>query len=103
GRLTNTRPADPGVRRLAGRPTLKASVALLSLYARASGRYREAAAAWDDAVERGFGAHGTGAPFSDALVPPPEAFPSAPDGRAPVRKRRRGGRRRKPQAPAAPA
>jgi poly(A) polymerase len=103
GRLTNTRPAGPGVRRLAGRPYLKASVALLSLYSRASGRYREAAAAWDEAVERGFGAHTAGAPFPDALVPPSERFPSAPDGRALVRKRRRGGRRRKPQAAAAPA
>ena len=98
GRLTNTRPSDPGMRRLAGRPYLKASVALLSLYARASGRYREAAAAWDEAVERGFGAHAAGAPAPDGFVPPPAPFPSAPDGRTPVRKRRRGGRRRKPQA-----
>ena len=103
GRLTSTRPADPGLRRLAGRPYLKASVALLSLYARASGRYREAAAAWDEAIECGFGAHAGAAPFPDALVPPPESFPPARDGRGPVHKRRRGGRRRRPQASAAPA
>jgi poly(A) polymerase len=103
GRLTSTRPSDPGIRRLAGRPYLKASAALLSLYARASGRYREAAAAWDEAVERGFVAHAGGTAISDAFVPPPEGIPSPPDGRTPVRKRRRGGRGRKPRPAAAPA
>lgn len=103
GRLTSTRPTDPGVRRLAGRPYLKAAVALLALYSRASGRYREAAAAWEEAVERGLGAHPAGAPLLDSHVPAPEPFPNPPEGRAPVRKRRRGGRRRKPSAAGAPA
>jgi poly(A) polymerase len=100
-RLTSTRPTDPGVRRLAARPYLKASVALLSLYARASGRYREAAAAWEEAVERGMGAHG--APFPDALVPAPEAAPVPGPLGGPARRRRRGGRHRRPMASAAPA
>jgi poly(A) polymerase len=104
GRLTGTRPTEPGVRRFAGKPYLKAAVALLSLYARASGRYREAAAAWDEAVERGFGSHAAAVPFSGSPVPPPETLSlPAPDGPAPARKRRRGGHRRRPQASAAPA
>jgi poly(A) polymerase len=104
GRLTSTRPTDPGVRRLAGRPYLRAAIALLSLYARASGRYREVAAAWDEAVERGFGLHAAAEPSPGALLPPPETIPlPAPDGRAPSRRRHRGGRRRRPQVSAAPA
>ena len=103
GRLTGTRPTEPGVRRFAGKPHLKAAVALLSLYARASGRYREAAAAWDEAVERGFGSHAA-VPFSGSPVPPPKSLSlPAPDGPAPARRRRRGGRQRRPQASAAPA
>ena len=103
GRLTSTRPADPGSRRLAGRPYLKAAVALLSLYARASGRYREAAAAWEDAVEHGLGSQSLAAPFPVAPAPPGAISHPAPGGLAPARKRRRGGRRRRPQASAAPA
>ena len=104
GRLTSTRPTDPGVRRLAGRSYLRAAIALLSLYARASGRYREVAAAWDEAVERGFGLHAAAEPFPGALFPPPETLVlPAPDGRTPSRRRHRGGRRRRPQVSAAPA
>jgi poly(A) polymerase len=103
GRLTSTRPADPGSRRLAGRPYLKAAVALLSLYARASGRYREAAAAWEEAVEHGLGSQALAAPFPVAPAPPGAISHPAPGGQAPARKRRRGGRRRRPQASAAPA
>ncbi len=97
GRLTSTRPDDPGARRLAGRPYLKAAVALLSLYARASGRYREPASAWEDAVEHGVSSHALAAPIPDAPVPP-----DAIGGLAPARRRRRGGRRRRPQVSAAP-
>jgi hypothetical protein len=103
GRLTSTRPTDPGARRLAGRPYLKATVALLSLYARASGRYREAAAAWEEAMEHGLGSHPLAAPFPEAPAPPDAISQPAPDGLAPARKRRRGGRRRRPQVSAAPA
>ena len=60
GRLTSTRPTDPGARRLAGRPYLEAAVALLSLYARASGRYREAAAAWELAMDQGLASRALG-------------------------------------------
>ncbi|MGZ5430543.1 MAG: hypothetical protein ACXWEX_04000, partial [Thermoanaerobaculia bacterium] len=95
-------PTDPGARRLAGRPYLEAAVALLSLYARASGRYREAAAAWEDAVENGLSSHALAAAFPEAPAAPNAISQPAPDGRAPAR-RRRGGRRRRPQVSAAPA
>ena len=103
GRLTSARPTDPGARRLAGRPYLHAAVALLSLYARASGRYREAAGAWEEAVEHGLFSHVLIAPFPEAPAPPSAISHPAPDGRAPARRRRRGGRRRRPQVSAAPA
>ncbi len=103
GRLTSTRPTDPGVRRLAGRPYLKASVSLLAVYARASGRYREAAAAWEQAVERGLGAHAPGGALAGGILEAPEPLAAPPDERVPDRKRRRGGRRRKPRAASAPA
>ncbi len=103
GRLTSTRPTDPGARRLAGRPYLKAAVALLALYARASGRYREAAAAWEDAVENGLSSHALAAAFPEAPAPPDAIAQPAQAGLVPVRRRRRGGRRRRPQLSAAPA
>jgi poly(A) polymerase len=104
GRLTSTRPSDPGFRRLAGRPYLGASVALLSLYASASGRYREAAAAWSAAIAGGTGTHPLAPIEPAALVPSPRQGPlPLRDGSAPARKRRRGGRNRRPKAAAAPA
>jgi poly(A) polymerase len=103
GRLTSTRPTDPGARRLAGKPYLDAAVALLSLYALASGRYREAAAAWEEAVEHGLSPYVLAAPFPDAPVPTGAITGPAPDGRAPGRRRHRGGRRRRSQVSAAPA
>lgn len=103
GRLTSSRPSDPGARRLAGRPYLKAAVALLSLYARASGRYREAAAAWEEAAGHGFGAHVLSGPFPEAPAPPDAIARPAPDGLSHARRRRRGGRRHRPQVSAAPA
>jgi len=103
GRLTSTRPTDPGMRRLAGRPYLKAAVALLSLYARASGRYREAAAAWEEAVEQDLPSHALTGPFSAAPAPPGAISPPGSGGLAFPRRRRRGGRRRRPQVTAAPA
>ncbi len=103
GRLTSTRPADPGARRLAGRPYLEAAVALLSLYARASGRYREAAAAWELAMDQGLASRAPAAPHPEAPGPPDTFTHPAPGGLPPGRKRRRGGRRRRPQFSAAPA
>jgi hypothetical protein len=101
-RLTSTRPTDPAARRLAARPYVEAAVALLSLYAGASGRYREAAAAWEDAVEHGLGPYHLAAPFPEAPAPPDATPRPSPDGRAPARRRRRG-RRRRPDVSVAPA
>jgi hypothetical protein len=101
GRLTSTRPAEPAARRLVGRPYFPAAVTLLSLYAKATNRYREAAAAWEEVVSRGAGTrvlHGT--PFPDALVPPPEPGPLAADAGPARRKRRRRGRGPRPAATA---
>jgi poly(A) polymerase len=92
GRLTSTRPAEPAARRIVGRPFFPAAVSLLSLYAKATNRYREAAAAWEEVASRGAGippAHGT--PFPDALVPPLEHAPFAATN-GPARRRRRRGR-----------
>lgn len=95
GRLTATRPSEPAARRIVGRPFFPAAVSLLSLYAKATNRYREAAAAWEEVVARGAGTrtmHGT--PFPDALVPPPEPAPlGAADAPAKRRRRRRRGPR----------
>jgi poly(A) polymerase len=102
GRLTSTRPTDPGARRLTGRPYLKAAVALLALYARASGRYREAAAAWEEAVESGLASHALDAAFPEPPAPPDANTRPAQGGLVPARRRRRGGRRRRPQVSAAP-
>jgi len=103
GRLTSTRPTEPGARRHAGRPYLKAAVAFLSLYARASGRYREAAAAWEEAVERDFSSRALAGPIPAVPAPPGAISPPGPGGRTAPRRHRRGGRRRRPQVSAAPA
>ncbi|HSB63843.1 MAG TPA: polynucleotide adenylyltransferase PcnB [Thermoanaerobaculia bacterium] len=103
GRLTSTRPADPGARRLAGRPYVKAAVALLSLYACASGRYREPAAAWEEAAEHGLVPHAVAPPFPEVPGPPGAFTQPEAEGLSPARRRRRGGRRRRPQVSAAPA
>jgi len=98
GRLTSTRPDEPAARRLVVRPYFPASVSLLSLYAKATNRYREAAAAWEEVARRGTGArtmHGT--PFPDALVPPPQPAPLAAVN-GPARRRRRRGRGPRPAA-----
>ena len=98
GRLTSTRPDEPAARRLVVRPYFPASVSLLSLYAKATNRYREAAAAWEEVARRGAGTrtmHGT--PFPDALVPPPQAAPLAA-ANGPARRRRRRGRGPRPAA-----
>jgi poly(A) polymerase len=102
GRLTGTRPTDAPARRLVGRPYFPAAVALLSLYAKATNRYREAAAAWEEVASRGTGfrtVHGT--PFPDALAPPPEPAPLGAASEPPPRRRRR--RRRGPRAAAGAA
>ena len=89
GRLTSTRPTEPAARRVVGRPYFLAAVSLLSVYAKATNRYREAAAAWEEVVARGTGGrHPGAAPFPDALVPPPEPAPLGP-ALAPARRRRR--------------
>ncbi len=101
GRLTSTRPADLAARRIVGRPYFPAAVTLLSLYAKATNRYREAAAAWEEVVSRGAGTrvlHGT--PFPDALVPPPDPGPLAAGAGPARRKRRRRGRGPRPAATA---
>ena len=117
GRLAETRPEDPGARRLVPKAYFGTAVALLSLYAKASGRYGAAAQAWQDVLARA-GDREThrlpaSAPFPEALVPPPallaraEAVPSFPTSPAgPARhgkRRRRGGRRHAPHAAGAPA
>ncbi len=101
GRLTSTRPAGPAARRIVGRSFFPAAVSLLSLYAKATNRYREAASAWEEVASRGTGTRAMqGTPFPDALVPPPEPAPlSALD--APARRRRR--RRRGPRPAAGTA
>jgi poly(A) polymerase len=101
GRLTATRPAEPAARRLVVRPYFPAAVSLLSLYAKATNRYREAAAAWEEVAARGTGTRAVyGTPFPDALVPPPEPAPLGAAG-APARHRRR--RRRGPHQAAGTA
>jgi poly(A) polymerase len=101
GRLAETRPGDPLARRLVGRPYFPAALALLSLYANATRRYGETAAAWDEVVTRAGRRLRAGedlshaAPFPEALVPLPSAvgeLPASPEPRA--HRRRRGGRRR---------
>ena len=113
GPLTSTRPDHPSARRLVARSWFAPSLALLSLYSKASGRYASAAAAWHDVLSRAGRAHDEGAsrfpaapaPFPEALVPPPalaagDGAPflllpheASPPGK---RRRRRGGRRHAP-------
>ena len=111
GSLTATRPDQPAARRLVTRSWFRHSQALLSLYSKASGRYQEAAVAWQDVLARagrvpaGTGRHAFAvpAPFPEALVPPPALlrahaephFLPLPDEIPPAkrRRRRRGGRR----------
>jgi poly(A) polymerase len=121
GSLTATRPDQPPARRLVTRSWFPQSLALLSLYSKASGRYQEAAAAWSDVLSRAGRQAGEAprpplaapAPFPEALVPPPAllrthgeapVIPLLNEGPAPHRRRRRrrgGGRR--PAAAAGPA
>jgi poly(A) polymerase len=92
GRLTATEPAQSAARRIVGRPYFAPAVTLLSLYAKATNRYREAAAAWEEVAARGTGTSAMqGTPFPDALVPPPEPAPLGTLARR-RRRRRRGPR-----------
>jgi poly(A) polymerase len=111
GALTSTRPDQPAARRLVTRSWFPHSLALLSLYSKASGRYQEAASAWQDVLsragkplaERARPHLAAPAPFPEALVPPPallhaHAEPHViplPHEAPPAhrRRRRRGGRR----------
>ena len=52
GALTSTRPDHPAARRIVSRSWFPHALALLSLHSRASGRYHEAAAAWQDVLDR---------------------------------------------------
>lgn len=116
GRLAETRPEDPGARRLVPKAYFATAVSLLSFYAKASGRYGAAAQAWQDVLARAgtretHGRSPASAPFPEALVPPaalvarvevPIPAPTAPaSGRG--KRRRRGGRRHAPHAAGAPA
>ena len=117
GALTSTRPDHPAARRIVSRSWFPHALALLSLHSRASGRYHEAAAAWQDVLDRA-GDHpeetsrtrlATPAPFPEALVPPPALLRAShegllvlpPEASSPAghrRRRRRGGPRRKSDA-----
>jgi poly(A) polymerase len=106
GSLTGTRPDQPAARRLVSRSWFPHALALLSLYAKASGRYLEAATAWQDVLARA-GRPPAGAPrdplavpapFPEALVPPPALlrshgesplFPLPQETTAPRKRRRR--------------
>jgi len=103
GQLTEIRPDSPAARRLVHKQPFAAAVALLSLYATASGRYRQPAEAWEDVLAT---AGAVPAAFPDALVPPtPVAFPvpAEPFSEAAASsRRRRPRRRRRHHAAAAP-
>jgi len=119
GPLTSTRPDHPAARRLVARSWFAPSLALLSLYSKASGRYLAAAAAWQEVLERAGRRDddapsplpGAPVPFPEALVPPPAlaralagaaVLPMPGDSRPAGRKRRRrGGRRHAPGGAAA--
>ncbi len=102
GRLAETRPGDPLARRLVTRPYFPAALALLELYAHATGRYGETAAAWDEVVSRAGRRPRAGedlshaAPFPEALVPLPNPGGEliGPPGHG-AQRGRRGGRRRR--------
>ena len=103
GRLAELRPGDPAARRLVTKGYFPVAVGLLALYAAASGRYRDAAAAWEDVLRRGGRTPRPGEdiraaiPFPEALIPHAEhtgpheiAFPEdALPARMPAHRRRR--------------
>lgn len=106
GRLVESRPGDAAARRLVVKAYFPPAVSLLSLYSEATGRYTEAAAAWQAVVARAGHRMKAGedlshaAPFPEALVPPfmhPDRGahelpgPSHPSPARP--RRRRGGHR----------
>lgn len=106
GRLAELRPGDPAARRLVTKGYFPVAVGLLSLYASASGRYREAALAWEDVLQRGGRTPRPGedmrsaVPFPEALVPHETPGPRdvvladepLSEGRPSHRRRRRKGR-----------
>jgi poly(A) polymerase len=105
GRLAETLPGDPQARRLVTRPYFPAALSLLALYGRATGRYIETVATWEEVVARAGRRPRAGedlshaAPFPEALVPLPppaggELHVQPEHGHAPRPGRRRGGRRR---------
>ena len=113
GRLAELRPGDPTARRLVTKGYFPVAVGLLTLYAAASGRYRDAASVWEDVLRRGGRAPRPGEdlraaiPFPEALVPPEVTGPHElplPDGSRPPeragarRRRRRSGSRRAGEA-----
>jgi len=81
GRLAELRPGDPAARRLVTKGYFPVAVGLLSLYAAASERYRDAARAWEDVLRRGGRTPRPGedmraaVPFPEALVPHEVAGP----------------------------
>jgi len=106
GRLAELRPGDPAARRLVTKGYFPVAVGLLSLYAAASGRYGDAARAWEDVLRRGGRTPRPGedmraaVPFPEALVPHevtgPHEIPLLdephPAGRPVHRRRRRRSR-----------
>lgn len=116
GRLAELKPGDPAARRLVTKGYFPVAVGALSIYAAASGRHTDAAAAWEDVFRRGGGRTPrpgedlrSAVPFPEALVPhdtdsaPEVLFPEearAP-GRMPHRRRRRRGGHRGPAGEAA--
>ena len=111
GRLAELRPGDPAARRLVTKGYFPVAVGLLALYAAASGRYRDAAADWEDVLRRGGRTPRPGEdlraaiPFPEALIPHAEtageheiAFPDdAPQpARMPAHRRRRRRSRGRP-------
>ena len=106
GRLAELRPGDPAARRLVTKDYFPVAVSLLSLYAAASDRYREAAATWEDvlAARRRGGSAARRRPPDDDPVPrgPRPARPAPRPARDRVPRRRAPpGRRGPPAAPAA--
>lgn len=117
GRLAELRPSDPASRRLVTRGHFPVAVGLLSIYAAASARHAEAAGAWEDVYRRAGGRLPrpgedlrAAVPFPEALVPhesdsateiplPDEARSAERDPQK--RRRRRGGRHRRPAGEAA--
>ena len=99
GRLAETRPTDAGARRIVTKAWFPASLALLSLYASASGRYEGAVAEWNEVLSRAGKKIHAGedlshaAPFPEALVPPP-ALLSRHEIPLPTSQKKSGGRKR---------